>query len=208
MGCLAYPHCRIAILIASLWLSGCAAVTSVAAVPGSLLGAVANQFIGEEESFAASMETTLAAIQLSLRSMKLDVDILEIQQQGEYAIAFGNARLDGSIMLKKQTERLTTINIKVRSTMRKESVERAIVETIRAKMKTMPDDRHFQKAGYQKLRKAPFVGSASPGWFLPGSRLEAINSKTAGWLEIKLPSGETAYLKGTIKGEIIQKANR
>ena len=208
MGCLARQLCHIAILISSLWLTSCAAVTSVAAVPGSLLGAVANQFIGEEESFAASMETTLAAIQFSLRSMKLDVDILEIQQAGEYAIAFGNAKLDGSIMLKKQTERLTTINIKVRGTMRKESVERAIVETMRAKMKTMPSDKRFQKAGYNNLRKAPSTESAHLGWFRPGSRLEALKSKTPGWLKIKLPSGETAYLKGTIKGEVVQKAKR
>jgi hypothetical protein len=195
-------------LIASLWLTGCAAVTAVAVVPVALIETVADQFIGEEESFAASMETTLAAIQLSLRSMELDVDILEIQQAGEYAIAFGNAKLDGSIMLKKQTERLTTINIKVRGTMRKESVERAIVETIRAKMKTMPSDKRFQKAGYHNLRKKPTIKSARLGWFRPGSRLEALKSKTPGWLKIKLPSGETAYLKGTIKSEIVQKAKR
>jgi hypothetical protein len=206
MGELARHHYRIAILISSLWLTSCAAVTSVAAVPGSLLGAVANQFIGEEESFAASMETTLAAIQLSLRSMKLDVDILEIQQAGEYAIAFGNARLDGSIMLKKQTERLTTINIKARDTMREESVERAIIETIRTKMKTMPNDKRFQKAGYHNLHEKPTIKSARLGWFRPGSRLEAVNSRTPGWLRITLPSGTMAYLKGSIKNKTVQKA--
>lgn len=208
MGSLACSHCRIVILLALLWLPGCAAVTSVAAVPGSLLGAVANQFVGEEESFAASMETTLAAIQLSLRSMKLDVDILEIQPGGEYAIAFGNTKLDGSIMLKKQTVRLTTITIKVRSTMRKESVERAIIETMRSKMKTIDSDKRFQKAGYHSLHKTPSAKSERLGLFRPGSRLEALNSKTPGWLKIKLPSGETAYLKGSIKGEFVQKAKR
>jgi len=208
MGCLARQHCYITILIASLCLTGCAAVTSVAAVPGSLLGAVANQFVGEEESFAASMETTLAAIQLSLRSMKLDVDILEIQQEGEYAIAFGNNKLDGVITLKKQTARLTTINTKVRGTMRKESVERAIIATMRTKMKTISSEKRFQKAGYQNLHKIPSAKSERLGWFHPGSRMEALKSKTPGWLKIKLPSGETAYLKGTIKGEIVQKAKR
>jgi len=208
MGRLALQHCRIAMLVASLWLTGCTAVTAVAVIPVTLLEAVADQFIGEEESFAASMETTLAAIQLSLRSMELDVDILEILQDGEYTIGFGNAKLDGLILLKKQTEHLTTINIKVRDTMRQESVERAIVETIRAKMKTMPSDNRFQKDGYRSLRKKPTIESARLGWFRPGSRLEALKSKTPGWLKIKLPSGETAYLKGSLKGEIIQKAKR
>lgn len=208
MGRISCRLSHVIILLSSLWLPGCTAVTSVAAVPGSLLGAVANQFVGEEESFAASIETTLAAIQLSLRSMKLDVDILEIQQHGEYAIAFGNAKLDGSITLKKQTARLTTINTKVRGTMRKESVERAIIETMRTKMKTISSDKRFQKAGYHNLRKRPSDKSERLGWFRPGSRLEALKSKTPGWLKIKLPSGETAYLKGTIKGEIVQKAKR
>jgi hypothetical protein len=208
MGYLSRQQSHIVILLVSLWLTGCAAATAVAVIPGALLEAVANQFIGEEESFPINMQTTLAAIQLSLRSMKLDVDILEIQQDGGYAIAFGNDKLDGSISLKKQTERLTTVYIKVRRTTREESVERAIIETIRAKTKSMPRDSRFQKAGYHNLRKKPSIDSVRLGWFRPGARMEAYKSGTPNWLKIKLPSGKTAYLKGTIKGKTVQKAKR
>jgi hypothetical protein len=208
MGCLARQQSHSIILLVSLWLTGCAAATAVAVVPGALLEVVANQFFGEEESFPINIQTTLAATQLSLRSMKLDVDVLEIEQEGGYAIAFGNDKLDGSINLKKQTERLTTIYVKVRRTTREESVERAIIETIRAKIKSIPRDNHFQKTGYHNLRKKPTVKSARLGWFRPGARIEAYKSKMSGWLKIKLPSGKMAYLKGTIKDKIIQKAKR
>ena len=93
MGFLNRQQSRIAMLLVSLCLSSCAAVTAASVVPGALFEAVAGQFIGEEESFAASMQRTLAATQLSLRSMKLDVDVLEIQSEGGYGIAFGNAKL-------------------------------------------------------------------------------------------------------------------
>ncbi len=94
MGYITRRQSHIVILLSSLWFSGCAVVTAVAVVPGALIEAVAGQFAGEEESFSASVKSTLAATQLSLRSMKLDVDVLEIQQEGGYAIAFGNAKLD------------------------------------------------------------------------------------------------------------------
>ncbi len=206
MGYITRRQSHIVILLVSLWFTGCAAVTAVSVVPGALFEAVANQFIGEEESFSTSIKSTLAATQLSLRSMKLDVDVLEIQQEGGYAIAFGNAKLDGSISLKKQTERLTTIYIKVRDTTREKSVERAIIESIRAKIKSTPRGKRFQKTGYHNLREQPTVKSARLGWVRPGARLEAFESRTPGWLSIKLPSGKIAYLKGSIKSKIVQKA--
>jgi hypothetical protein len=208
MGHISCRLSHIVILLSSLWLSGCAAATAIAVVPGAFLEAVADQFIGEEESFSTSMKTTLAVTQLSLRSMKLDVDVLEIQQEGGYGIAFGNAKLDGTISLKKQTERLTTIYVKVRRTTREESVERAIIESIRVKIKSISQGIRFQKAGYRNLREKPTVKSARLGWFRPGARLEAFKSRTSDWLRIKLPSGKMAYLKGSIKSKIVQKAKR
>ena len=208
MGPLAGRQNRCAILLVSLWLSGCAAVTAAAVVPGALLEAVVDQFVGEEESFAASIETALAATQLSLRSMKLDVDVLEIQHEGGYAIAFGNSNLDGSITLKKQTARLTTIYVKARSTIREESVERAIIEATGAKMKAMPHGEHFQKFGYHNLRQKPTTESAIVGWFRPGARMEVYDSGASPWLKIKLPSGKMAYLKGSTKNTVVQHAER
>jgi len=208
MGHLTLQRNRIAILLVLPWLAGCTAVTAVSVVPGALIEAVADQFFGEEESFAVSMETTLAATQLSLRSMELDVDVLEIQDEGGYAIAFGNAKLDGSISLKKQTERLTTVYIKVRHNTREASVERAIINTMRAKIKSMPHGKRFQKDGYHNLRKEPTIKSTRLGWFRPGARLEAYKSETSNWLKVKLPSGKMAYLKGVITNEIVQSAKR
>jgi hypothetical protein len=208
MGHLVRQQSHIVILLISLWLTGCAAVSAVAIIPGTLLEAVANQFVGEEESFPVSMQTSLAATQLGLRSMNLDVDILEIQKEGGYAVAFGNDKLNGSIRLKKQTERLTTIYVKVRRTTREESVERAVVETIRAKIKSMPRNNHFQKAGYHNLRKKPTVKSVRLGWFHLGAHMDVYKSGTSGWLKIKLPSGKIAYLKGSIKGKIARKVKR
>lgn len=208
MGYLAHQKSHIVILLVSLWLSGCAAVTAVSVIPGAFLEAVADQFIGEEESFPAGIETTLAAIQLSLRSMELDVDVLEIKNEGGYAIAFGNAKLDGTISLKKQTESLTTIYIRARGSTREASVERAIIETIRAKVKSMPRNKRFQKTGYHNLRKKPTIKSALLGWFRPGARLEVYKIGTPDWLKIELPSGKIAYLKGAIKGKIIQSVKR
>lgn len=208
MGSISCRLSHIVILLSSLWLSGCVAATAVAVVPGAFFKAVADQFIGEEESFSTSMKTTLAATQLSLRNMKLDVDVLEIQQEGGYGIAFGNTKLDGTITLKKQTAHLTTIYVKVRRTTREESVERAIIESIRAKTKSIFQGIRFQKAGYRNLRERPTDKSARLGWFRPGARLEAFKSNTADWLKVKLPSGKSAYLKGSIKSKIVQKAKR
>ena len=208
MGYLAHQKSHIVILLVSLWLSGCAAVTAVSVIPGAFLEAVADQFVGEEESFPAGIETTLAATQLSLRSMKLDVDVLEIQKDDGYAIAFGNARLDGTISLKKQTERLTTLYVRARGATREKSVERAIIENIRAKMKSIPRNKRFQKAGYHSLRKEPSIKSAHLGWFRPGARLEVYKTGAPDWLKVKLPSGKMAYLKGSIKDKIIQSAKR
>jgi len=209
MGGIARQRNRIAmLLLVSLWLTGCAAATAVSVVPGALLEAVADQFFGEEESFPVSMQTTLAATQLGLRSMNLDVDVLEIQAEDGYAIAFGNAILDGSISLRKQTARLTTINVKVRRTMREASVERAIIEAIRTKMKSLPDGKHFQTTDYHHLREEPTVASARLGWYRPGARLEAYKSGTPDWLKIRLPSGKMAYLKGVITGDIVHSAKR
>jgi len=188
------------LLLASLWLPGCAAVTAVSVVPGALIGMVANQFNGAEKSFPRNVGTTLAAVQLSLRSIKLDVDVLEIQHNG-YAIVFGNENLDGKITLEKMTPELTTVYVKVRGKTREESVERAIVESIQAKLKRMKPRQRFSFSGYHNLRAEPDIKTARLGWYRKSAKLDAYRNKKSDWFRLKLPSGKNAYLKDEkIKG--------
>jgi len=189
------------VLILLLMLSalpGCVALTTVAAVPGSLVGAVAGQFVGQEVSVAYNMRHTIASIQSVLQSTSLDIDILEIQKDGGYMIGFSNDKLDGTISLRKQTERLTTIYVKVRANTREESVESAIINLVEQELKRLPDSAQFKKERYHKLMEKPSMASGSVGWFRQGARLSAEQSGKYDWLKIKLPSGNIAYLKGSI----------
>lgn len=193
------PDCiRPFLLAAMLWLPGCTAMTAVSAVPGTLIGVVANQFTGKEQSFPVSMQTTLAATQQSLRQMQLDADVLEIQKEDGYGIAFSNPKLDGTITLRKQTPLLTTVYVEVRSFTREESVEQAIIEMIGTTVRKISRNSRFDSNGYNNLRAEPTIASAKVGWFRPGASLEVSSSGTPNWLKIKLPSGKKAYLKGTI----------
>ena len=187
------------ILAAILWLPGCVALTAVSAVPGALVEAAADQFSGEEKSFPVAMQPILAASQQSLRDMKLDADILEIQEEGGYGIAFSNKKLDGTITLRKQTPLLTTVYIEVRSLFRETSVEKAIIDMIDAKLQKISRKSRFEKRGYEALQEEPSATSATVGWFKPGARLAVTKSEDPEWLKIKLPSGKVAFLKGAIK---------
>jgi len=198
MGCLKTVRRQLITLSIPLLLCGCTAVAAVTAVPAALFEVVANQFVGEEKSFPASMGRTLAAIQKTLWQMKLDVDVVESQEDGGYGIGFGNKRLDGEITLRKQTEELTTVYIKVRGSTREKSVEHAITEMIETKLKQMPKRARFSTKKYNNLRAKPTAKSARLGWFRPGASLDVRKSRTDGWLRIKLPSGKTAFLKGDI----------
>lgn len=189
------------LILATLWLPGCAAVTAVSVVPGALVGAVANQFKSEEKSFPRNIHTTLAAVQSSLHSMNLDVDVLEIQNNG-YAITFGNKNLDGEISLEEMTPKLTTMYVKVRGKMREESVERAIVRSIQTKLDRMNKKQRFRFAGYHNLRTKPNIKTARLGWYRKNAKLNVHRNGKSGWLRLKLPSGKTAYLKGNVvKGQ-------
>ncbi|OIO67272.1 MAG: hypothetical protein AUJ57_11515 [Zetaproteobacteria bacterium CG1_02_53_45] len=186
------------IMLIPLVLPGCVAVTAVAAIPGALFEALGNQFIGDEKSYPASMKRSLAAIQSTLWTMKLDVDVIEIQEDGGYGLGFGNERLDGEITLRRQTSELTTVYVKVRGTTREESVEIAITKMIEAKLKEMPKHAKFSTSKYNDLLKSTSAGAVQVGWFRPGARLEVTKTAEPNWLKIKLPSGQTAFLKGVI----------
>jgi len=189
------------VVLCSFYLSGCAGLVAVSAIPGAVYGLVADQFSGEEESFAATMGSTLAATQRSLRNMQLDIDILEILDDDGFAIAFNNNKLDGKITLSKQTERLTTINVKVRATVRKDSVERVIIEIIKAELKKQPANAQLQRSKLHNLRAKANVQSKRRGWYRPGAKLNVHRTRTKGWLKVRMPSGKMAYLKGNIKSK-------
>jgi len=187
------------IALLSLCLSGCASLSVVAAIPGALYGVVADEFSAEEESFAYSIDTTLAATQKALQEMQLNIDLLEIQAEGGYGITFNNNKLDGEITLTKQTERLTTAHIEVKTTSREESVERVIVQMIHAELKKLPENARIQKKQFHYLHAKPNILSKRLGWFRPGAKLAAVQSGKKGWLKVTMPSGKTAYLKGKIE---------
>jgi len=200
MGRLKHPHPLIAAFLSLLFLclSGCTALTAASAIPGALYGIVADQFSSEEVSFPNSMRATLAATQHSLQTMRLDIDILEIQSNGGYGIAFNNKELYGEITLRKHTERLTTLLLRVKTLTREESIEHAIIQLIERTLKEQTSLANFQIEAYQDLRAKPTNKAKHLGWFRPGAMLDARNSGTIGWLEVNLPSGNLAYLQGAI----------
>jgi len=199
MGWLKFRATHIVTVLCSLYLSGCAGLIAVSAIPGAMYGMVADQFSGEEESFPSSMRLTLAATQRSLQNMQLDIDMLEILDDESYTIAFNNHKLDGKITLSKQTGRLTTVSVKVRATVREDSVERAIIEMIKAELKKQPANAQLQRGKLHNLRAKPNIQSRRLGWYRPGAKLDAHRTGTKEWLKVKMPSGKMAYLKGTIK---------
>lgn len=188
----------IALILLSCSLSGCAAVTAVSAIPGALYGAVADQFLSKEVSVPHSMRACLVAIQHSLQTMRLDIDILEVQENGGYGISFNNHRLNGEIILLKQTESLTTINIRVKSMTRQESIEHAIIKMVENTLKDQTKEATFQLSAYNDLRAQPTIKSRHLGWFRPGAILEANKSNVDGWLNVELPSGDSAFIQGGI----------
>lgn len=193
-----YPPLRIAALLALTTLSGCAAITTISALPGALFGVVSDQFSSEEISVAYSMRATLAATQHSLQTMRLDIDTLEMQADGDYGISFTNHNLDGSITLRPHTARLTTIQVSVTTTSREESIEQAIVKLITNILKQQPSTARLDVASYKHIYAQPDHSAKQLGWFRPGARLEARNSDKPGWLAVTLPSGDKAFLYGDI----------
>lgn len=184
------------LILSALYLHGCAAVTAASAVPGSLVEIAAAQLTGEERSFPHSTSATLAAIQSSLRNMKLDVDIIEIEEQG-YTLAFTDQNLSGKITLKAMTPKLTTINVKVRRTMREASVEQSIIQSVQTELAHNRKKKRFSYAGYRNLRVQADAKTDRIGWYRESASLETWRNGKSDWFRVKLPSGKTAYLKGS-----------
>ncbi len=189
---------RLKWLVVICSLSGCAAASTVSAIPVGLVEGAVEFFRGQQESLPVNMKISLASVQAGLRSMALDVDVLE-PVQGGYAITFGNKTLDGTLNLKRQTPRLTTFSVSVRrGLVSQKSVETAIIKAIRITTEKADAGRRFNFQDYHHIHIRPSIRAKRIGWFRPGATLEAERSKREGWLRIKLPSGKRGYLKGSL----------
>ncbi|MDQ6959351.1 MAG: SH3 domain-containing protein [Mariprofundaceae bacterium] len=191
---------RIVFLLATMTLSGCVAMTTVAAIPGALIGGAVGYFQAQEESLPVSMQISLASVQQGLHRMDLAVDVLEPVKEG-YAIEFGNEKLDGIIELKRQTPKLTTVSFIVHhGVSRQKSVEQAIMKAVR-KESERRSVQNFNFRGYHYIRIKPSIKTERIGWYRPGAILEASKSRKEGWLRIKMPSKKWGYLKGSLPKE-------
>lgn len=189
---------RLTPLLLAAALSGCAAMTTVAAIPGVMVEGVVGMFQGQEQSMPVDMRTALVATQKGLRATRLDVDVLE-PFKGGYDIAFGNDKLDGQLQLTPQTPMLTTLDIKVRHGFsREESVEKTLLSEIQSASAHVSRHQHFDFAGYGEIRAQPNPTAKRLGWFRHHAKLEVHASRFSGWLSIKLPSGAQGYLQGEL----------
>ena len=187
------------ILVAAL--SGCVAMTTVAAIPGVVVDSVVGMFQGQEQSMPVAMTTALVATQQGLRTTRLNVDVLE-PVKGGYDIAFGNDKLDGQLRLTPQTPMLTTVDIKVRRGFsREKSVENTLLTEIQNAAQHVPPRQGFDFSGYGDIRAEADSQAKRLGWFRYGAKLEVKTSRFAGWLSIKMPSGIQGFLQGKLPGD-------
>lgn len=187
------------LLMIPVVMSGCAVV---AAVSGAAVEGVVYMFKGEEESFSISMRSALVASQRGLKKADLNVDLLEPVEDG-YMIAFGNENLTGRIALARQTARLTTMEVKVKAgVMREDSIERALIATIREQAKTAKHLDRFDFRGYKSIHEKPEDASRQIGWYRPGAMLDVSHISKSEWLRIKMPSGKQAFLKGDLAASV------
>ncbi|MDT8375207.1 MAG: SH3 domain-containing protein [Mariprofundaceae bacterium] len=181
--------------VAAITISGCAVV---GAVGGAAVDGMVYLFKGEEESFPVSMRGSLAAAQRVLKKSAFRANVLEPVDDG-YLMAFGNENLDGKLSFKKLTESLTTVDAKVRNgLLRQDSVERALIRVFREEVKKVKSQDRFDFRGYRNIRENPDINAKRVGWYLPGNFLDVKPLKDSEWLRIKMPSGKSAYLKGSI----------
>jgi len=188
----------IVLLMIPVVMSGCAVV---GAVGGAAVEGMVYMFKGEEESFSITMRSALVATQRGLEKADLHVDLLE-PKEGGYLIGFGNENLTGQIDLEKQTRSLTTIEVKVRGgAIREDSIERALLISIREQAKRARSSDRFNFRGYKYVREKAEKSSKRVGWYRPGAMLDVHEmGKSSQWLRVKLPSGKQGFIKGKLAG--------
>jgi len=188
----------IVVLFASVMISGCALMTTVSGVAGAAFDGLFYMFQSVEESFSLNMRATLVATQRGLEKSGLHVNVLEPADDG-YLIEVGDESIDGYITLERETDSLTTINIKIKKGgMRQESIERALVATIKEQSKLVKESDTFDFTGYHAIHERRDAASTKIGWFLPGTPIKVTKIGDRNWLGITMPSGSLAYLQGDI----------
>ncbi len=189
----------IAALAAAFMLGGCQVMTMVAAVPAAIVEPIFGQFGAEERSLPVTMRAALYGVTKALARMDLRVDTLEYADEG-YDIGFASEKLEGRIQLLRQTGRLTTVRVRVKSKLRQESVETAVLDLVEQYSRKARRRDRARFRGYKPMHEKPDRASAKIGIYRPGARLNARAARREGWLEIKLPSGHRAYVEGRLKG--------
>lgn len=189
---------RLIPLMLAAGLTGCAAMTTIAAIPGALVEGVVGMFQGQERSLPVSMRTALVATQRGLRATRLDVDVLEPVKNGYY-IAFGNNRLDGKLQLTPQTSMLTTMDIKVRhGVSREKSVEKTLMDEIQGASTHVSRRQSFDFRGYGEIFAKPERDAKRLGWFRRKAKLDVSKSRQHGWVSIEMPSGTNGFVEGEL----------
>jgi len=189
------------VFLIPLLLGGCAAAAAVSAVPGVLMDRAVGFFSGQEASLPVSMQRALVGVQQGLARMDLQADVLEPVEDG-YIVEFGDGQLDGDVELKRQTGSLTTLTILARRGLsRQASVEQALLKEVRQAAEKAGARENFNFDGYGKVYTKPDSSGKMIGWFRPGSMLHVSESKRAGWLKIKMPSGQHGYFKGKLRDD-------
>jgi uncharacterized transporter YbjL len=189
---------RVIVVVLSLVLSGCAALTVVAAIPSALVEGVAGLFQGQVRTLPVDMRTSLVAVQQVLHNTHLDVDVLEPVKDG-YAIGFGNKKIDGTLRLTPQTSMLTTMNMKVyQGISRETSVETTLVDEIQRVSAQVSQRQQFDFSGYGIIRTGPDKAAKQLGWYRRRAELKIKATRQQGWLIIKMPNGDTGYLEGDL----------
>ncbi len=182
----------------ALMLGGCQVMTMVAAIPAAVVEPIFGQFGTEERSLPVTMRAALYGVARGLARMDLRVDTLEYKDEG-YDIGFASENLEGRIQLIRQTDRLTTVRVRVKSKLRQESVETAVLDLVEQYSRKARRRDRARFRGYKPMHKKPDRASAKIGLYRPGARLDARKARRAGWLEIKLPSGHRAYIEGRLQ---------
>ncbi len=179
-----------------LLLSGC---SGVVAVGGAVSEYVVDNFKGVENSLPVSMNAAMASVQHSMKATDFSVDVIEYQENG-YLINFRNGELEGLLQLSSQTKKLTTLYINVKSTagvIREETVEQTLLEVISKRSKRVKNRARFNYAGYNYIRAEASLKSKRVGRYKRGVELDLQRSPEDNeWLQIKMPSGKSAFLKG------------
>jgi len=94
------------------------------------------------------------------------------------------------------------MEVKVRAgAMREDSIERALLISIREQAKRAKSSDRFDFRGYKYIREKPETSSKRVGWYRPGAMLNVHEmGKGSKWLRVKMPSGKQGFIKGELAG--------